>query len=94
MDDAAELEKRFVIFADNLKYIQEHNRKAVAGEKTYRLGLNSLADLSIDEFQSRFLGKKLSSDASSTSQSFKRLAADRLVFFFFSTTLSLYISIH
>ncbi|KAL6216629.1 PREDICTED: cysteine proteinase RD21a [Fragaria vesca subsp. vesca] len=49
-----EKEKRFQIFKDNLKFIDEHN----ALNLSYKLGLNRFADLSNDEYRSTFLGTK------------------------------------
>ncbi|KAL8143707.1 hypothetical protein V2J09_016739 [Rumex salicifolius] len=51
-----EKEKRFEIFKDNLRFIDEHN---AAGEPTYKLGLNKFADLTNDEFRSMYLGAKM-----------------------------------
>lgn len=44
---------RFETFMDNLKHIDESNRKA---NRSYWLGLNEFADLSHEEFRSRYLG--------------------------------------
>ena len=49
-----EKEKRFQIFKDNLRFIDEHN----ALNLSYKLGLNRFADLSNDEYRSTFLGTK------------------------------------
>ena len=50
-----EKERRFEIFKDNLRFIDEHN--SVSG-RTYKLGLNRFADLTNDEYRSKFLGTK------------------------------------
>ncbi|CAK9135354.1 unnamed protein product [Ilex paraguariensis] len=51
-----EKERRFQIFKDNLRFIDNHNN---AGEKaTYTLGLNRFADLTNDEYRSVYLGVK------------------------------------
>ncbi|KAF0716793.1 Aste57867_2666 [Aphanomyces stellatus] len=42
--------KRFKAFQTNLKRIEEHNRGYDAGEHTFALGLNHLADLTDDEY--------------------------------------------
>lgn len=46
---------RFEVFRDNLKHIDETNKK----ESSYWLGLNEFADLSHDEFKSKYLGLKI-----------------------------------
>ena len=51
-DDLFDKDKRYEIFKDNLKYIDEHN----AGNHTYRLGLNVFADLTIDEYRNNHHG--------------------------------------
>jgi hypothetical protein len=43
----AEKEKRFKIFAENVKYIEKFNRD---GKQTYKLGLNNFSDLTNEEF--------------------------------------------
>ncbi|KAL6966139.1 putative cysteine protease rd21b [Sarracenia purpurea var. burkii] len=47
-----EKEKRFQIFKDNLRFIDEHN----AEKRTYKVGLNRFADLTNDEYRSMYLG--------------------------------------
>ncbi|KAK4778834.1 hypothetical protein SAY86_006362 [Trapa natans] len=49
-----EKDRRFEIFKDNLRFIDEHN----ALNLTYRLGLNRFADLTNDEYRSTYLGAK------------------------------------
>ncbi|KAJ0986762.1 hypothetical protein J5N97_005118 [Dioscorea zingiberensis] len=48
-------EKRFEIFKDNLRFINEHN----AGDHGYKLGLNRFADLTNEEFQEKYLGVRI-----------------------------------
>jgi len=50
-----EKDKRFEIFKDNLKFIDEHNGL----NSTYRLGLTRFADLTNEEYRSKFLGTKI-----------------------------------
>ncbi|CAH1442706.1 unnamed protein product [Lactuca virosa] len=47
-----EKDKRFQIFKDNLKYIEEHN----SGHHSYKLGLNKFSDLSIEEYRLGYTG--------------------------------------
>ncbi|KAG6548893.1 hypothetical protein Mapa_009656 [Marchantia paleacea] len=49
--DAREKSFRFNIFKDNLKRIDEHNRKP----SSYKLGLTKFADLSPEEFRDNYL---------------------------------------
>ncbi|KAH7671962.1 Actinidain protein [Dioscorea alata] len=51
-NDLFEKEKRYNIFKDNLKYIDEHN----AGNHSYNLTLNVFADLTNDEHRNMYLG--------------------------------------
>ncbi|KAH7672342.1 Actinidain protein [Dioscorea alata] len=50
--DLAEKEKRYDIFKDNLKYIDEHN----AGNHTFTLALNVFADITDEEYRATYLG--------------------------------------
>ncbi|KAK4795745.1 hypothetical protein SAY86_028071 [Trapa natans] len=52
-----EKEKRFEIFKDNLRFIDEHNFSP--GNRTYQLGLNRFADLTNEEFRSKYLGARM-----------------------------------
>jgi cathepsin L len=45
-----EEQKRFTIFQDNLKKIEEHNAKYESGEVSYYFGVNQFADLTGEEF--------------------------------------------
>ncbi|KAH7671967.1 Actinidain protein [Dioscorea alata] len=49
--DLREKEKRYEIFKDNLRYIDEHN----AGNHSFQLGLNVFADLTLDEYRNLYL---------------------------------------
>lgn len=49
-----ERERRFEIFKDNLRFIEEHN----AVNRTYKVGLNRFADLTNEEYRSRYLGRR------------------------------------
>ncbi|XVF15506.1 hypothetical protein REPUB_Repub09cG0159700 [Reevesia pubescens] len=51
-----EEEKRFEIFKDNLKFIDEHNNNSK--NRTYKLGLNKFADLTNQEYRAKFLGTR------------------------------------
>ncbi|XP_004499026.1 cysteine proteinase mucunain [Cicer arietinum] len=50
-----EKDKRFDIFKDNLKFIDEHN----VLNSTYRLGLTRFADLTNEEYRAKFLGTRV-----------------------------------
>ncbi|KAJ1402905.1 Peptidase C1A, papain C-terminal [Sesbania bispinosa] len=50
-----EKERRFDIFKDNLRFIDEHNK---AENQTFKLGLNKFADLTNQEYRAMFLGTR------------------------------------
>lgn len=50
-----EKERRFEIFRDNTRFIYEHNNPR--NNHSYVVGLNNLADLTNEEYRSRYLGK-------------------------------------
>lgn len=50
-----EKDKRFEIFKDNLKFIDEQNSQ----NRTYKLGLTRFADLTNDEYRAKFLGTRI-----------------------------------
>lgn len=47
-------DKRFRIFKDNLKFIDEHN----SVDRPYKLGFNKFADLTNEEYRAMFLGTR------------------------------------
>ncbi|KAL6651910.1 hypothetical protein ACP70R_010835 [Stipagrostis hirtigluma subsp. patula] len=51
-----EEERRYEVFKDNLRYIDEHNAAADAGVHAFRLGLNRFADLTNEEYRATYLG--------------------------------------
>ena len=51
-----EKEKRFQIFKDNLRFIDEHNNSQ---DRTFTVGLNRFADLTNEEYRSMYLGTRL-----------------------------------
>nr|CAD1824014.1 unnamed protein product [Ananas comosus var. bracteatus] len=51
--DAAEKERRFRIFKENIEYIESANR---AGNRSYTLGPNRFTDLTNEEFRASYLG--------------------------------------
>ncbi|XP_006652923.2 oryzain alpha chain [Oryza brachyantha] len=51
-----EEERRYLVFRDNLRYIDEHNAAADAGVHSFRLGLNRFADLTNEEYRATYLG--------------------------------------
>jgi hypothetical protein len=53
-NDLGEHERRFEIFKDNLRFIDEHNTQ----KRTYKLGLTRFADLSNEEYRAMFLGTR------------------------------------
>jgi hypothetical protein len=51
-----EEERRYQVFRDNLRYIDQHNAAADAGVHSFRLGLNRFADLTNEEYRATYLG--------------------------------------
>uniref|UniRef100_A0A2P2KWT8 Uncharacterized protein n=1 Tax=Rhizophora mucronata TaxID=61149 RepID=A0A2P2KWT8_RHIMU len=50
-----EKERRFRIFKDNLRFIDEHNSE----NRAYRVGLNRFADMTNEEYRSTYLGARV-----------------------------------
>lgn len=50
-----EEEKRFEIFKDNLRFVDQHNAEK---NRTYKVGLNRFADLTNEEYRAGFLGTR------------------------------------
>ncbi|KAG8066470.1 hypothetical protein GUJ93_ZPchr0004g39587 [Zizania palustris] len=53
-----EEERRYQVFKDNLRYVDQHNAAADAGVHSFRLGLNRFADLTNDEYRATYLGTR------------------------------------
>jgi hypothetical protein len=66
-----EKERRFEIFRDNFRFIDDHN----SGNRTYKLGLNRFADLTNEEYRSMHLGTKIDSKKRPSSVKSHRYAA-------------------
>ncbi|KAL7734839.1 hypothetical protein ACLKA6_011120 [Drosophila palustris] len=49
--DISEELKRLQIFKDNKELIESHNKRFVAGEETYEMGVNEFTDMSSSEFE-------------------------------------------
>lgn len=58
MNALDEQERRFEVFRDNLRYVDEHNAAADRGEYAFRLGMNRFADLTNEEYRARYLGAR------------------------------------
>lgn len=54
--DQDEEQKRKVVYFENVKSIEEHNKKYDQGEVTWTMGVNQFSDLTKDEFKNRHLG--------------------------------------
>ncbi|XP_050210002.1 low-temperature-induced cysteine proteinase-like [Mercurialis annua] len=50
-----ERERRFEIFKDNLRFVDEHN----SVDRSYKVGLNRFADLSNEEYKRMYLGTRM-----------------------------------
>ncbi|KAK4491123.1 hypothetical protein RD792_001847 [Penstemon davidsonii] len=67
-----EKDKRFEIFKDNLRFIDEHN----SVDRSYKLGLNRFADLTNEEYRSMFVGGRVDRKA----RLMNRKASERYAF--------------
>lgn len=52
-----ERDRRFLVFWDNLRFVDAHNE--LAGARGFRLGMNQFADLTNDEFRAAYLGARV-----------------------------------
>ncbi|KAK1301118.1 Oryzain alpha chain [Acorus calamus] len=66
-----EKEKRFEIFKDNVQYVDERNGDP---RLSFRLGLNRFADLTNEEYRSRFLGTRVNATRGTERRSSDRYA--------------------
>ncbi|RDX87520.1 Senescence-specific cysteine protease SAG12, partial [Mucuna pruriens] len=66
--DATEKQKRFLIFKDNVEYIESFN---AVGNKSYKLGINPFTDQTNDEFRASHTGFKWSHELRTSQTSFK-----------------------
>lgn len=55
-----ELEYRYSIFVDNMKFIEEHNKT----DSSFKLGVNNLTDLTFEEFSKGYLNENLAQEMS------------------------------
>ncbi|KAF5734196.1 xylem cysteine proteinase 1-like [Tripterygium wilfordii] len=67
--DIADKEKRFNIFKENLKYIENFNK--AGNNRTYKLSANKFADLTHEEFVALYTIKNIPTTSSPTKRSFK-----------------------
>ncbi|KAJ7944459.1 Cysteine proteinase [Quillaja saponaria] len=79
-NELGEKQRRFEIFKDNLRFIEEHNN---AQNRTYKLGLNRFADLTNQEYSNMYLGtrtdaKRRVMKAKNTSRRYTSKAGDEL----------------
>ncbi|XP_010540378.1 PREDICTED: probable cysteine protease RD21B [Tarenaya hassleriana] len=69
-----EKDRRFEIFKENLRFIDEHNAKNLS----YRLGLTRFADLTNEEYRSMYLGAKPHKRTLRTSDRYQPRVSDAL----------------
>lgn len=71
-----EKERRFQIFKDNLRFIDEHNADET---HSYKVGLNRFADLTNEEYRATYLGtKRPNNKVSKTSDRYAARVGDKL----------------
>ncbi|EEF52357.1 low-temperature-induced cysteine proteinase [Ricinus communis] len=63
-----EKERRFQVFKDNLRFIDEHNSE----NRSYKVGLNRFADLTNEEYRSMYLGARSGAKRNRLSRSSNR----------------------
>ncbi|CAH1972534.1 unnamed protein product [Acanthoscelides obtectus] len=64
-DSPEEEQRRFKIFQNTLKTIEEHNKKYEAGEVTWQMGINQFADVTEEEMKKFHTGLLLPKDENS-----------------------------
>ena len=70
-----EKERRFEIFKDNLRFVDEHNADV---NRSYRVGLNQFSDLTMEEYQSIYLGTKFDLEGTNVSDRYEPRVGDQL----------------
>ncbi|KAG0479499.1 hypothetical protein HPP92_010138 [Vanilla planifolia] len=73
-----EEERRYEIFKDNLRYIDEHNAAADHGAHSFRLGVNRFADLTNEEYRAVHLGSRPSPRKRSPSNRYRVAVGETL----------------
>lgn len=58
------------MFAQNARAVVQHNAKFAAGETSFWMGFNALADLTQDEYQSQYLNLQTTPRAAGASAQF------------------------
>jgi hypothetical protein len=72
-EDAIEKENRFMIFKDNVEFIESFN---AANNKPYKLSVNHLADMTLEEFKASRNGyKKMSREYTTTLFKYENVTA-------------------
>lgn len=69
-----EQERRFEIFKDNLRFIDEHNSEG----HMYKVGLNQFSDLTNEEYRGLYLGTRMNVNTSSGSSRYEVGVGDKL----------------
>ncbi|XP_057503341.1 actinidain-like [Actinidia eriantha] len=70
-----EKERRFEIFKDNLRFVDEHNADV---NRSYKVGLNQFSDLTDEEYQSIYLGTKFDLEVTNVSDRYEPRVGDQL----------------
>ncbi|GKE72536.1 low-temperature-induced cysteine proteinase-like protein, partial [Tanacetum coccineum] len=65
-----EKDRRFEIFKDNLRFIDQHN----SADRSYKVGLNKFADLTNEEYRTMYTGVK------KNNKNINKVKSDRYVF--------------
>ncbi|XP_057503110.1 actinidain-like [Actinidia eriantha] len=70
-----EKERRFEIFKDNLRFVDEHNADV---NRSYKVGLNQFSDLTLEEYSSIYLGTKFDMRMTNVSDRYEPRVGDQL----------------
>jgi len=75
---AEEENRRFNIFIENQRYIDQHNQEFKAGKHTFTVGVNKFADMTNKEFTSRMNGYRMPSGGRPAAPVYQKPAVENI----------------